>query len=48
MQVVLTLKLLTQRYPKFDFLEKRMGVVSPPHFVFDLSRKMFLMLYFIN
>ena len=31
----------------FDFLEKGLGIVSPPHFVYDFSRKMFLMLYSI-
>ena len=25
----------------FDFLEKSLGIVSPPHFVYDFSRKMF-------
>ena len=28
---------------KFDFLENGLGLVSPPHFVFDFSRKMFLL-----
>ena len=28
--------------------KKGMGIVSPPHFVYDLARKMFLMLYSIN
>ena len=29
----------------FDFLEKSgLGLVSPPHFVYDFSRKMFLVL----
>ena len=32
----------------FDFLEKGLGIVSPPHFVYDFSIKMFLMLYYIN
>ena len=32
----------------FDFLEKGLGVVSPPHFMYDFSRKMFFMLYSIN
>ena len=32
----------------FDFLEKGLGVVSSPYFVYDVSRKMFLMLYSIN
>ena len=30
-----------------DFLEKGLGIVFPPHFVY-VSRKMFLMLYAIN
>ena len=32
----------------FEFLEKGLGLVSPPHFVCDFSRKMFLMLHAIN
>ena len=32
----------------FDFLKKGLGIVSPSHFVYEFSRKMFLMLYFIN
>ena len=32
----------------FDFLEKGLGVVSPPLFLYDFSRKTFLMLYSIN
>ena len=32
----------------FDFLEYGLGTVSPPHFVYDFFRKMFLMLYSIN
>ena len=31
-----------------DFLEKGAGIVSPPHFVYDFSRKKFLMLYPVN
>ena len=30
------------------FLEKNLGLFSPPHFVLDFSRKMFLMLFSIN
>ena len=30
---------------KFDSLEKGLGIVSPPHFVYDFSWKMFLVLY---
>ena len=26
----------------FDFLEKGLGIVSPPHFVYDFSRTFFL------
>ena len=33
---------------KFDFLEKRLGRVSQPHFVYDFLRKMFPILYFID
>ena len=32
----------------FDFLDKDLGIVSPAHFVYDFSTKMFLMLYSIN
>ena len=32
----------------FDFSEKGLGIVSPPHFVYDFSRKMFLKLYSNN
>ena len=32
----------------FSFSEKGLGLVSPPHFVYDFSRKMFLMLHSIN
>ena len=32
----------------FDFLEKDVGLVSPPHFGYDFSRKMFLILYSIK
>ena len=32
----------------FDFLEKGLQIVSPPHVVYDFSKKMFLMLYAIN
>ena len=33
---------------KFDFLEKGLKKVSPQHFVYDFSRKMFLMEYSFN
>ena len=29
----------------FDFLEKGLGIVSPPNFVYDFSRNFFLELY---
>ena len=32
----------------FNFPEKGLGLVSPPHFVYDFSRKMFLKLYSLN
>ena len=32
----------------FSFLEKGLGIVSPPHFVYDFLTKMFLMLYSSN
>ena len=32
----------------FDFLKKGLRIVSLPHFVYDFSREMFLMLYCIN
>ena len=32
----------------FNFSEKGHGLVSPPHFVYDFSIKMFLMLHSIN
>ena len=32
----------------FDFLEKGLEIVSPPYFVYDFSRKVFLKLYSNN
>ena len=32
----------------FDFSEKGLGLASPPRFVYDFSKKMFLMLHSIN
>ena len=32
----------------FKFLEKGLRLVSPPHFVYDLSTEMFLMLHSIS
>ena len=31
-----------------NFLEKVLGLVSPPHFMYDFSRKVFLMFFSIN
>ena len=31
----------------FDFLDKGLGIVSPAHFVYDFSTKIFLMIYSI-
>ena len=30
----------------FNFSDRAQGLVSPPHIVYDFSRKMFLMLHF--
>ena len=44
-----TLRLLIQRYIlNFGFSEKGLELVSPPHFVWDFSRKIFFRLYSIN
>ena len=32
----------------FDFLEKGLGLASPSHFVYQFSRKIFLMLHSVN
>ena len=32
----------------FNFPEKNLGLATSPHFVYDFSQKMFLMLYSIN
>ena len=32
----------------FDFIEMGLGIVSPPHFVYYFSKKMFFTLYFIS
>ena len=32
----------------FNFPEKDLGLVSPPHFMYDFSRKIFLMLYSVK
>ena len=43
--------LLIQGYTQFWFFRKRLGIVSlthPTHATYDLSKKIFLMLYSIN
>ena len=35
-------------YDNFDILDESLGIVSPAHFVYDFSTKMFLKLYSIN
>ena len=32
----------------FDFLDKGLGIVAPPHFVYDFSAKILFVLYSIN
>ena len=32
----------------FVFLDKSLGIISPAHFVYDFSTKMFIMVYSIN
>ena len=32
----------------FGILERGLAIVSPPHFVYDFSRELFLMLYYID
>ena len=32
----------------FNFLEKCLGIVSPPHFEYDFSRKMFLIVHLLT
>ena len=54
LQIVLNLTYDKSKLPKTlhywsrDFSEKGLGIVSPPHFVYDLSRKQFLILYSIH
>ena len=31
----------------FEFLEKGLGIVAPPHFVYDFSTKIFLSCYIL-
>ena len=39
---------MIQRYSQFWLLRKGMGIVYPTHFVYNISRKMLLMLHSIN
>ena len=39
---------MIQNILNFNFSEKGLGLVYPPHFVYDFSRKIFLKLYSIN
>ena len=39
---------MIQWYDQFNFSEKGLGLVFSPHFVYDISRKMFLILHSIN
>ena len=41
-------RLFIQRHAQFWFFRKGLGIVSPPHFLYNFSRKMFLILYSIN
>ena len=41
------IKLSIQRLLNFEFLEKGLGIVAPPHFVYDFSTKMFLSCYIL-
>ena len=43
-----TLDYWSKDIPNFDFLGKGLGIVSPTHFAYDFSTKMFLMLNSIN
>ena len=47
-QTVLSLDFRSRDMLNIDFLEKGVGIVSPPHFVYDFSRKKFFMLYPVN
>ena len=43
-----TLAFWSRNIFNFDFIENSLGIVSPPHFAYDFSRKMFLILYYIT
>ena len=47
-QAVENVGLLIKRFVNFDFSEKGLGIASPPHFMSDFSRKLFLVLYSID
>ena len=41
-------RLLNQRHAQILFLGEGLGIVSAPNFVYEFSRKMFFMLYYID
>ena len=41
-------RLLIQTHAQFDFLDKGLGLVSPPHFVYAFFRKIFIVSYYID
>ena len=43
-----TLDYWSRNMLNFDFLEKDLGIVSPPYFMYDFSQKLFLMLNSIS
>ena len=43
-----TLDYCSRDMVNLNFPEKALGLVSPPHFVYNFSRKMFLILYSTN
>ena len=43
-----TLQYCVKDMLNFNFSEKGLGLVFPPHYVYDFSRKMLLMLHSIN
>ena len=47
-QLYKTLSYLSRDMLNFNLPEKGLGLLSPPDFLYDFSRKMFLMLYSIN
>ena len=47
-QTVQMFRLLIERYAQFRFFRKGSGLVFPPHFEYDFSRKIYLISYSIN